>query len=179
MGFAQHPLAQSASDVHAPVINCLPAPLPTFSAPGASGDSVCARSPPPVDAGAEAAGGAGAGAGAAVPEEETKPQPVLPCWKDASGPEQIPIGEAQQPEPQSALDRQAPVMNWPPAPLPMFLSPDGSGVKGEGMARERDARARRARSLTIFDDLGGWWMGVFGLVDWVWGWFCERVCFFE
>ena len=153
MGFAQHPLAQSASDVHAPVMNCLPAPLPTFSAPGASGDSVCARSPP-VEAGAEAAGGAGAGGAGAAPEEETKPQPVLPCWKEASGPEQMPMGEAQQPDPQSASERQAPVMNWPPAPLPMFLSPDGSGVRGEGMARERDARARRAMSLTILMILG-------------------------
>jgi hypothetical protein len=48
--------------------------------------------------GAAAAGGAGE---AASPPME-KPQPVLPFWNEAPGPEQIPDGPAQQLLPQSA-----------------------------------------------------------------------------
>ena len=35
---------------------------------------------------------------------------------------------------QSAELRQAPPMNWPPAPLPTFCSPAGSGVRPWGSA---------------------------------------------
>lgn len=163
---AQHPLAQSASLVHAPVMNWLPFALPTLLAPGALAASVCAKSPPlepvePVEPAAalgEAAAG-GAGAAEELPEEEeeeeeeeTKPHPVLPCWNCAPGPEQMPAGPAQQADWQSALERQAPVMNWPPWPLPMFLLPDGSGVSGWGMASVRAVRARREKGerRTIF-----------------------------
>ena len=42
---------------------------------------------------------------AGEPPAATKPQPVLPAWVEAPGPEQMPVGFAQQPLPQSALLR--------------------------------------------------------------------------
>lgn len=172
LGFAQQPLAQSASLRHAPVMNCLPAPLPTFAAPAALEDSVCARSPPeplPLSLALDAAGLAAlADAEPAEPAEEPdepvepeddeddeeeeeaeKPHPVFPCCVWAPTPEQMPTGPAQQADWQSALDRQAPVMNWAPWPLPTFLAPLGSGVRGEGMAREREARARSMAAVVL------------------------------
>ena len=62
----------------------------------------------------------------AAPPVDPKPQPVLPFCVDAPGPEQIPVGFAQHPLPQSALLRHCPPMNCPPAPLPTFFAPAGS-----------------------------------------------------
>jgi hypothetical protein len=70
----------------------------------------------------EAAGEAAGSAAALLP----KPQPVLPFCVEAPGPEQIPVGLAQQPLPQSALLRHWPPMNCPPAPFPTFFAPAGS-----------------------------------------------------
>ena len=56
----------------------------------------------------------------------TKPQPVFPAWVCAPTPEQMPEGPAQHPEAQSAALKHWPPMNWPPAPLPTFLTPAGS-----------------------------------------------------
>lgn len=56
------------------------------------------------------------------------PQPRLPAALPTAGPEQTAPSSrpAQHPEAQSALDRQAPVMNCKPLPLPTFLAPAGS-----------------------------------------------------
>jgi len=44
VGLAQQPLAQSASERHCPVMNCLPAPLPTFGAPlGSKGGTAATK----------------------------------------------------------------------------------------------------------------------------------------
>jgi len=131
-------------------MNCVPLPLPTFLAPEGS------KAGPPLEAvagaDAAAAGAAAAGAaaalsagaadafGAADAGEEApppKPQPVFPCWVEAPGPEQIPVGLAQQPLAQSASERHCPVMNCAPLPLPTFLAPLGS--KG-GTAATKEAR---------------------------------------
>lgn len=91
------------------------------------------------------AAGAGGAATAAtlvpVEVEEENPHPVLPFCNWAPGPEHIPVGFAQQPEPQSALLRHWPPMNWPPAPLPTFFVPEGSNG---GTARTAVARTTRA-----------------------------------
>lgn len=65
-----------------------------------------------------------AAAGAAAPPP--KPQPVFPACVEAPGPEQMPVGLAQHPLPQSASLRHWPPMNWAPCPLPTFLAPAGS-----------------------------------------------------
>jgi hypothetical protein len=81
---AQHPDAQSALLKHCPVINCFPAPLPTFSAPGIASftvlvtvgllpDATAAAVPLPAVAAVVVA------AAAAAPPEEVNPHPVLPC----------------------------------------------------------------------------------------------------
>jgi len=144
-GKAQQPLPQSALERHWPVMNCVPLPLPTFLAPAGS------KGGPPlagvVDAGGACAGGAcaggacaggasGAGAGDAPPPN---PQPSFPCWNEAPGPEQIPVGLAQQPLPQSASDRHWPVMNCAPFPLPTFFAPAGSngGIAATMVAIEK------------------------------------------
>lgn len=138
LGPLQHPEAQSASDRHCPVMNCWPLPAPTF-------EDVPDPAPPPLPAAASMDGAAwpapwdAAGAAAAPPSP--KPHPVLPAWNWAPSPEQMPapFRVAQQVEAQSLLLRQAPPMNWTPLPLPTFLSPDGSGVKGLGIARAEAA----------------------------------------
>lgn len=67
----QHPAAQSASDVHGPVMNCLPAPLPAplplpLPLPAGAGAAVCAGGAAGGVASAFALPGAlGTGAGAA------------------------------------------------------------------------------------------------------------------
>ena len=137
-GPAQHPLAQSAVLRHWPPMNCFPLPLPTFLAPEGS------KAGPPLEAVASTAAGAAAGdsAGAAGAGEEDpppKPQPVFPCWVAAPGPEQIPVGLAQQPLAQSASERHCPVINCLPWLLPTFLAPLGS--KG-GTAATKEARAK-------------------------------------
>jgi hypothetical protein len=81
----------------------------------------------------DAAGAADAG----EVDPPPKPQPVFPCWVAAPGPEQIPVGLAQQPLAQSASERHCPVMNCAPWPLPTFLAPLGS--KG-GTAATKEAR---------------------------------------
>ena len=102
-GPAQHPLAQSAALRHCPPINCKPFPLPTFFTPaGSNGGPPCAGAPA-ATAGGGGGGAATVGGGTAAPDP--KPQPVLPAWNWAPGPEQIPVGFAQQPLPQSALLR--------------------------------------------------------------------------
>src|SRR5688500_3018554 len=53
----------------------------------------------------------------------SKPQPCLPFWNCAPGPEQMPHGRAQHPEAQSEASRHWPPMNCSPAPLPTFFSP--------------------------------------------------------
>jgi len=123
------------------VMNCPPLPLPTFLPPAGS------KGGPPL-AGVEVAGGvsgAGGGAGAAPPPP--KPQPSFPFWNDAPGPEQIPVGLAQQPLAQSASDRHCPVINCPPWPLPTFFAPAGS--KG-GTAATRVARAKLMKMVKAF-----------------------------
>jgi len=136
-------------------MNCVPLPLPTFLTPEGS------KAGPPLEAvaapfaalfdpaasaggaaagdasagGASAGGAAAAGAGAAAPPP--KPQPVFPAWVEAPGPEQIPVGLAQQPLAQSASERHCPVMNCWPLPLPTDLAPLGS--KG-GTAATKEAR---------------------------------------
>ena len=75
-----------------------------------------------------------------------KPQPCLPCAKPTAVPEQIPppLRRAQQVLAQSASLRQAPVMNCPPWPLPMFLVPAGSGVRaGLGSVRAAEATSKK------------------------------------
>lgn len=141
---AQQPELQSALLRHAPVMNCLPAPLPTFLAPlGSTWMGLAAAAPPVLGGGvvplpALAAGGGGeeGGAAAAPPPAAEKPQPPLPATLPTAGPEQMPFAllpptmDAQHPEAQSALLRHAPVMNWVPAPLPRFFAPLGSTSMG-------------------------------------------------
>jgi len=44
VGLAQHPLAQSVSERHCPVMNCAPLPLPTFLAPlGSKGGTAATK----------------------------------------------------------------------------------------------------------------------------------------
>lgn len=57
---------------------------------------------------------------------ETNPQPVLPFWVCAPGPEQIPDGPAQHELPQSAALKHCPPINCSPLALPTFFSPAGS-----------------------------------------------------
>ena len=88
-------------------MNCVPAPFPTFFAPAGS-----KAGPPAAFVEATAV---------LEPNEETaedtadaepvepKPQPVFPFCVEAPVPEQIPVGLAQQPLPQSAFER-----HWPP-----------------------------------------------------------------
>jgi hypothetical protein len=144
---AQQPDAQSALLKHWPVMNCEASPLPTFAEPGMEvlitpavelGSAATATGDTSSPAAAEVVAGGGGG-GEAAPEEPVppKPQPVLPAWNCAPGPEQIPapLRVAQQAEAQSAWLRQAPPMNWMPLPLPTFLAPAGSGERGSGFAR--------------------------------------------
>ena len=103
-------------------MNCPPAPLPTFFAPLMSNGG-----PPAVAVPVTGADGAGGAATGGAPDTlEPKPQPVFPAWVEAPGPEQIPVGLAQHPLPQSASLRHWPVINWRPAPLPTFATPAGS-----------------------------------------------------
>jgi hypothetical protein len=137
-------------------MNCAPTPLPTFFSPAGS------KAGPPfagvVDA--PVAVSAGAAADDAVAGEvaattaaalDGKPQPVLPFWVDAPGPEQIPDGPAQQPLAQSAVLRHWPPMNCAPTPLPTFFSPAGSnagpplaGVVDAAVVGAGEAAAARA-----------------------------------
>ena len=113
-------------------MNCAPAPLPTFLVPEGSKAGppfeLLVRAPA-VFAGAAADDATTAptalltGAAAAPPP---KPQPVLPFCVLAPGPEQIPVGFAQHPLPQSALLRHWPPMNCLAAPLPTLAAPAGS-----------------------------------------------------
>lgn len=142
-GPAQHVLPQSAPLRHWPPINCAPAAFPTFLTPegskaGPPAAFVPATALPLATAAAATleAGEEEAGVLAEVEFELENPQPVLPFWVCAPTPEQIPVGEAQHAELQSALERHWPPMNWVPALLPTFLAPEGS--KG-GTAETRSA----------------------------------------
>jgi hypothetical protein len=121
-------------------MNCPPAPLPTFFVPDGSKAGppleLLVRAPA-VEAGAAAADDAtGAAAAEAAPvlngaaeiavPADPKPQPVLPFCVLAPGPEQIPVGFAQHPLPQSASLRHCPPMNCLAAPLPTLPAPAGS-----------------------------------------------------
>jgi len=80
--------------------------VPAGSKAGPPLDGVLEGGVPPgagaPGAGVSAWGAPGAAGGAPPPP---KPQPCLPFWKAAPGPEQMPEGNAQQPLPQSALER--------------------------------------------------------------------------
>lgn len=131
-------------------------PLPTFLVPEGS------KGGPPA-AGTAAAGvvaglAAGVSAGLATGTDSLavlgveplpNPQPSLPCWNAAPGPEQMPVGNAQQPLAQSALVRHCPVINCLPAALPTFAAPAGS--KG-GTATTVEARVKRVATMmeTVF-----------------------------
>jgi len=127
-------------------MNCVPLPLPTFLTPEGS------KGGPPLEAVAGAAaalftaaltaGDSAAGAAEAAPP--LKPQPCFPCWVEAPGPEQIPVGLAQQPLAQSASERHCPVMNCAPLPLPTLLAPLGS--KG-GTAATKVARPKMVAAI--------------------------------
>ena len=117
----QQSLAQSARLRQRPVINCDPSALPQFGIPSPRWQPVAA-SPP--------AGGAGLSVFAGgLPAPSPKPQPFLPCWNEAAGPEQIPMSrrKAQHPLPQSAELAHSPPMNCSPAPLPFLWVCAGSG----------------------------------------------------
>jgi len=133
-------------------MNCPPLPFPTFLVPAGS------KAGPPLEAvaGAAAVGDAAAAGADDAGEEDPppKPQPVFPCWVAAPGPEQIPVGLAQQPLAQSASERHCPVMNCPPLPLPTFLAPLGS--KG-GTAATKEARATMVAAIVM--DFIVWWLG--------------------
>jgi hypothetical protein len=130
-GPAQHPLPQSAALKHWPPMNCRPLPFPTFFTPEGSkagppfAGEVDAPAGTLLAAAAEATATAGEDAadGAAPPP---KPHPVFPACVEAPGPEQMPVGLAQHPLPQSASLRHWPPMNWAPCALPTFLAPAGS-----------------------------------------------------
>lgn len=129
----QHPLAQSASLLQTPVINCFPCPFPAapgFWAAFAAFPAFPAL-PPAGGAGAAEAAGAGAvgaAAGAAAPPWPArnaraavsfgtalpKPQPPSRSWA-MTGPAHFPERKPQQELAQSASEVQGPVMNWVPA----------------------------------------------------------------
>jgi hypothetical protein len=119
-GPAQHLLAQSASLMHWPPMNCINFWLPTFFWPAGS------KGGPPL----EAVGGGGAGEDDAGVDNELDPppkwQPVFPFWVEAPGPEQMPEGPAQHLLAQSASLRHWPPMNCVPFLLPTFFCPAGS-----------------------------------------------------
>lgn len=138
-------------------MNCWPAPLPTFLAPAGSkagpplaGLVEAALVPEAAAAWAVLAGmmlTAAAALELAAPPVETNPQPVLPFCVEAPGPEQIPVGLAQQPLWQSALLKHWPPMNWVPTPLPTFLAPAGSNG---GTAATRREKLKRVAIVTAF-----------------------------
>jgi hypothetical protein len=126
-------------------MNCFAAPFPTFLTPDGSKAGppleLLVRAPA-VEAGAAAAEEDATGAAAteaaptaaevangaaeiAVPADPN-PQPVFPFCVLAPGPEQIPVGFAQHPLPQSASLRHCPPMNCLAAPLPTLPVPAGS-----------------------------------------------------
>lgn len=78
----------------------------------------------------------------------TNPQPVFPAWRAAASAEQTPtVGlPAQQPEEQSALLTQPPVMNCAPLAAPTFLAPATLGVTArvERKTRRGSAGFRKA-----------------------------------
>lgn len=117
-GPAQHPLAQSLASRHCPPINCWPFPFPTFFVPAGSNGGPPTNAPGAAVVGAAVVGGASDVASAGAEAPVVKPQPCLPCWNAAPGPEQMPVGKAQQPLPQSASERHWPVMNCSPFPFP-------------------------------------------------------------
>ena len=134
-------------------MNCFPLPLPTFLVPEGSNagpplEAVFAGAaalfaPPLSAAPLSAAGFFAAGFFAA---DDENPQPVFPCWVEAPGPEQIPVGLAQQPLAQSASERHCPVMNCSPLPLPTALAPLGS--KG-GTAATKEAREKMVAAIVM------------------------------
>ena len=130
------------------------------SAPGGGADT-CGASAPGGAAGADGVSRsikALAEAGAAA-EPPPKPQPVFPCWSAAPGPEQIPVGLAQQPLAQSASERHCPVINCLPALLPTFGAPLGS--KG-GTAATKEARATMVAANVMDFIMGCFERGVVG-----------------
>jgi hypothetical protein len=105
-------------------MNCVPIPFPTFFAPAGS-----KAGPPAALVPATTAGAAETLELDDTAEEEPvepKPQPVFPFCVEAPVPEQIPVGLAQHPLPQSAFERHWPPINCTPAPFPTFFAPAGS-----------------------------------------------------
>lgn len=108
----QHADAQSASAVHAPVMNCVPAALAAGAAPAAGAGDTGA-------AGAGAAGAAGALAlappfralllGWALPKPQPSPRSLA-----TKGAAHLPEVKPQQAEAHSASEAQVPVINWVP-----------------------------------------------------------------
>lgn len=60
--------------------------------------------------------------------EDTNPHPVFPNSVEASTPEQIPEGPAQQELAQSAPLKHSPPTNCAPTPFPKFAAPGGSMI---------------------------------------------------
>jgi hypothetical protein len=85
---------------------------------------------------------------------ETKPQPVLPAWVCAPGPEHIPLGPAQHALPQSAPLRHWPPINCTPFPLPTFFSPAGSKAGPPALAVLATGATLEATSIGA-DKAGG------------------------
>jgi hypothetical protein len=110
----------------------------------AGADGVAGAAGAACDAGAACA--ASCDAGADEEDPATKPQPVFPCWVEAPGPEQIPVGLAQQWLAQSASDSHCPVMNCPPFLLPTFLAPAGSNG---GTAATKEAREKMVAAMVM------------------------------
>lgn len=81
-------------------------PLPTFFTPAGSNAGPpfagVVRAPAGTELAAGAAAAAAAGDEAAAAAPDPNPHPVLPFWNCAPGPEQMPVGLAQQALPQSA-----------------------------------------------------------------------------
>jgi hypothetical protein len=98
----------------------MPFPFPTLFAPAGS------NAGPPFVASETPAGVTAVAGDDTTAPAEPNPHPVLPFCVDAPVPEQIPVGFAQQPLPQSALLRHWPPINCPPLALPMFFAPAGS-----------------------------------------------------
>ena len=112
----QHADAQSASLVHAPVMNCVPGAFAADVAAGAAAAEATATAE--VAAAAEATGAAAeppvrAFAALALGWASPKPQPPSLCWA-TTGPAHFPLLKPQQADAQSASEVQAPVMNWVP-----------------------------------------------------------------
>jgi hypothetical protein len=127
-------------------MNCCPLPFPTCGIPAGSNGGPPLAGAAVAAAGGGAAAAAGGAAGAAPPPN---PHPVLPFWNWAPGPEQMPVGLAQQLLAQSTLLRHWPPINCPPCPFPTFLTPAGS-KGGTAATKEMLKSAAMTKDAFIF-----------------------------